>query len=113
MTERTPGKWVAVPDEENEDTHVSRRILILPEGGAPNAIATVTLDWKRHGVNWVDRDRAESEANAEYIVRAANAHDALVEAAQGLLDAINTDGATHFGEPEDSLRAALKLAGPC
>jgi hypothetical protein len=31
--------------------------------------------------------KAEDEANAEFIVRAANSHDALVEALQGVLDA--------------------------
>lgn len=51
-------------------------------------------------------------ANAAFIVRAVNAHDALVEALESILCLIDQDQAETIGEHDaEYIRAALELAG--
>lgn len=55
-------------------------------------------------------ERSENEANAALIVRAVNAHDALLEAALGVLAAIDAYTVTPTHPRVDALRAAIAAA---
>lgn len=56
-----------------------------------------------------DNTRDQWEANAAFIVRAANAHDALVAALEAVAEAFNLSHA-HRGPLGRQIQAALKLA---
>lgn len=56
-------------------------------------------------------NRSECEANARFIVRAVNAHDALVEAVKGVSIMLNTELQKYESEPwAQRVRSAIALA---
>ena len=59
---------------------------------------------------WVE-NQSTVEANAEFIVRAVNAHDALVEALRGLKTELTTGSELTIEDWVEKADAALKLAG--
>jgi hypothetical protein len=66
------------------------------------------------GTNLGVSSQEEAKANAEFIVRACNSHDALVKALDGLVQAINTDHPEAHeivAAAEAEAWTALKLAG--
>ncbi len=73
---RTPGEWVAI----NEDTAGNGPYSIIPDGPG-GTIASVYGDTV-----------CEAQANASFIVRACNSHDALTEALSQLLDRLDHHG---------------------
>jgi len=80
----TPGPW-----------HVRGRLIEAPT----KTVAALSK------VTDCDAFRAESQANAEFIVRACNAHDGLVQELRNCLEIIEKDGI--FREAICRARAAL------
>ncbi len=76
MTDRTPGpyRWERTPPFDQQGDKIS---IFSPNG------QFVTV--------WYRGNDAVTDANAEFLCRAANAHDALVEAAQAVLDMVPWD----------------------
>ena len=104
-TKHTPTPWISqgLADSDQADEVGSVTIVGDNLGG----LVAVALPWP------TERDAAEFsrvEANAAFIVRAANAHDALVDALAGLMRRLDD----HFGgdprndwKEQEQARAAL------
>lgn len=73
---RTPGPWVTIPWEPW--TIESGRYIIAKVGVDDDVIDV-------GGVPVTEKTRAIEKANADFIVRACNAHDGLLAALQGLM----------------------------
>ncbi len=79
MSKHTPGPWQIAPNcEDNERLEIVNEYEVLPNGvQRAHWIADCDL---QEGVE-------ENRANAEFIVRACNSHDALMESFQRIADA--------------------------
>lgn len=105
--QHTPTPWLVT----DEIDRIYNGELIRPVSGNPSPVAVV-CDFNRF-----DRDE-ERKANAAFIVKAVNAHDALVDAARSAIALIesyeNKEGADLIAAEEmpdewEELRAALAL----
>lgn len=94
-TQHTPGPWTRTPEERFK--HDSSAGIKGPNG---NYLAAA-LDFNR-----TDRDE-EVEANAEFIVRACNAHDELLAA---LEDIIETPVGHTTADCAKDLAACIRIA---
>ena len=82
MTERTPGPWENT-GWDNFNTEELEPVLVIGTVAYGGIIALVPADGAE---SWAEAEADESTvANAEFIVTAVNAHDALVEAARQAL----------------------------
>lgn len=83
MPEATPRPWKRDPGSPYAEFGSDNAILLDgPEEGG--AIVSVCIDDGTHGTPAPSRQ--EAEANAELIIRAVNAHDALREACEAAVD---------------------------
>ena len=75
--------------------------------GLPDSCGYKAINGDTHNVCVIHHDPntiKEQKANAEFIVKACNSHDALVEALQGLKDAfIHTDGNTRGNKAKTNM----------
>ncbi|MHC4464709.1 MAG: hypothetical protein ACYS30_25260 [Planctomycetota bacterium] len=112
-TKHTPGPWVA---ELHEDCGglLAKHMAILTSqknnAGRRDHIATVYAAAKNSEAEF----RAEQLGNAEFIVRACNSHEKLLEACRALLEIVEPlvveDGWGHTAEPVRKARAAIAEA---
>lgn len=83
MAEHTPTPWIYIPNERFRPGTV---LIWTSRGPGYGAVAELS------GPNPYPDTVALHEANAEFIVRACNAHDDLLSAAKDLLEAIRAEG---------------------
>lgn len=98
---RSPGPWWAGRDEDGGLVYGQEAD---PDTGAANAV--VVADTSRE-----DGDAAAELANAEFIARAANAHDAMLTALMAVQDAASTsDTEEKLGEKVTDLLEQINEA---
>jgi hypothetical protein len=78
-------------------------------------IADIQYSVNQHYTEWgqpTSRDYAipEAQANAEYIIKCVNSHEALIEALQGLVQMLDFEG-YKFRPSIEEARVALQKAG--
>ncbi len=111
MNKHTPTPWQAQPPLENEDG-LAIIGLQLDEDGTPlftptNGLVAVTC---QSPVEFDEGDYTRAAANAAFIVRACNSHDALLEALEALTEIVDDQLGGDFPEPLAKARAAIALA---
>ena len=103
-TKRTPGRWTFYPEVEPRSGWIGG-ISTDPAIPSPDGIVCSAYS---------DRSLEEDDANMKFIVRAVNAHEALVEAVMLLAPYAVIYGSKHGGSgaPDAVIAAdeALKLA---
>lgn len=101
-TAHTPAPWVAVPVKGS----YKRPVLIQSGTKLVASVNGTQLEPEQPSIG-------EAEANAEFIVRACNAHADLLEAAKDTLEALELNRDIHgdiYGSWMNALRAAISKA---
>jgi hypothetical protein len=104
MTDHTPTPWISQPFCDDED----HAVFII---GANLGGLAATAPMFPSEIDTVDSSRAQ--ANAAFIVKAVNNHDALVEALEGLdllLDFGDEPGSIWTFDDPTAIREAFKRA---